>query len=297
MTDTFNHRAALAGQVIEDVTFEALSAERFTAALLGSRREPSYKDGGFFVFADVPPGDYTLRLSGERLQAQEFGVTLPLGQVVFEREGDNELAVVVKSASTQGGSGRITFDPVPLRRPIRRGALVLGPSGFTTTLAVQLEAGRAAGATLQTVAGLAAGAIVRIVRDKSVRLKFDPYYTAAPELTSVVGRVADAGPGARPLGGARVRLTKVNNVAVAVETVAGVRLATVGAGTDKFVLGTETDALTFANQSGDYNLYFTRTDITAVEVEASLAGFATATQSLGVTPQARNRADFQLTKV
>jgi hypothetical protein len=296
MTDILTHKASLAGQVIEDVSFEGLGRTRYTAALMGSRREAFYKDGGFFVFTDLLPGDYKLQIFGERFQQQEFNVKLPFGPVVLDQPGDNELAVVVKSVSTQGGVNRITFDPLPLRRSIRKGATVLGPSNFNTKLAVQLDAGKARGATLLSVAGLADGSIVRIIRDKSIRLKFDPYYTTAPDITSVVGKVVTAGINPRALKGAKVRLSKVNNVAVALETVAGVKLATVGAGAAKMVLGTEGDITTFVNQNGDYHLYSTRTDILSVEVKASLNGFQTSTKAKNIIAQARNRADFQLTK-
>lgn len=298
MPDILTLKASLAGQIIEDVSFEGLSPSQYAVALKGSRREPRYKDGGFFVFNDLLPGDYKLQIFGARYQPQEFNVTLPFAPVVLEQPGDNELAVVVKNTSTQGGVNKINFnEAVSLRQGIRKGSTVVGPSGFNTKLAASLDAGKVKSANLLTVAGLPNGSIVRIIRNKSIRLRFDPYYPAPPDITSVVGKVITAGQQARALAGAKARITQVNAANVALETVAGVKLATVGTGNNKVILGTERDLMTFVNQNGDYCLYFNRADILSVTVETSHNGFQTATQTKNLIARARNRADFPLTKV
>jgi hypothetical protein len=66
MIETRNQRVSLVGQVIEDLTFEALSQDRFKAELQGLKKVPAYKPGGFFVFSDLQRVEYFLRVCGER---------------------------------------------------------------------------------------------------------------------------------------------------------------------------------------------------------------------------------------
>ena len=84
MPETVSQTASLIGQVIEDVTYEVMSPRQYQVQLVGVQRPPQYKPGGFFVFSDLRPGTYLLRLIGERLQPQEHVVTIPLEPVVLD---------------------------------------------------------------------------------------------------------------------------------------------------------------------------------------------------------------------
>lgn len=296
MTDARARQVSLVGHVIEDVTFNPLDAARYTVELLGARREPFYKAGGFFAFTDVYPGEYTLRITGERFQTQQHTVRLPFAPLVFEQPGDDELVVVVKTAIAGNGSNpspRITFDPVALRQPIRAGSTVLAQN-LTTKLAASLDPGRVASARLNSIAGLAEGSIVRIVRDKSIRLRLDPYSPDLSGLTAVVGRVVSKKTPERALAGARVRVLKVNDVNVVLTNVAGVRIATAQLGQTKVVLGAERELATLSNQKGDFNLYFTREGLQSVTLRATLAGYVGSSKRVAIVEGARHRADFQL---
>ncbi|HEX8475995.1 MAG TPA: hypothetical protein VF666_18495 [Pyrinomonadaceae bacterium] len=299
MTDTRSRKVSLVGQVIEDVTYEGLEARRYAVELVGSNRAPHYKDGGFFAFTGVHPGEYTLRITGERLQPQQYKVTIPFAPLVFEQPGDNELVVLVKTATTNMNgsipSHRITFDPIFLKRPIRAGAKVLA-QGLTTKLAADLEVGRVASAKLESIAGLVEGtSIVRIVRDKSIRMRFDPYLHAPPpELTNVAGKITSNVAPKKPLAQVKVRLVKVNDVNVALTNVAGVKIATVQLGGATIVLGSERDITASTNERGDYNLYFARAEVQAITLRATLVGYQIQPKRIVVVQKTRNRADFQL---
>lgn len=290
MADTITHKASLMGHVIEDWSYEGLDPQRLRVEIVGLSRQGWYKDGGFFVFNDVPPGRYLVRITGERLQPQEFDLTLPLAEVLG-RPGDDELLVVVKTVST--ADGKITFDPVLLRQAIRSGASVRA-SGFTSKLATKLEPGKVSAAKLESAQGLVAGAILRIIRGRAVRMKFDPYFRTPPELTLIVGRVEQKGVPGLALPGAQVRLRKVNGVNVQTASVAGANIVTVDIAGKKVVLGTEGDAQAVTNSRGDFNLYFARSDITAVTLSVSLFNYKTKSQNLAVTTGGRNRADIFL---
>lgn len=298
MTDARSRKVSLVGQVVEDVTYEGLEPARYAVELVGSNREPQYKTGGFFAFTGVRDGDYTLRISGERMQPQQYSVTLPFAPLIFEQPGDNELVVLVKTVVTTNGSApthRITFDPVFLRRGIRAGATALA-SNLSTTLAADLEVGRVASARLESVAGLVEGtSIVRIVRDRSIRMRFDPYLLSPPpEVTSVTGKITAQGTPEKSLAGVEIRLMKVNDTDVVLTNVAGVEIATFVSDITPVVVGSTRDITTSTNERGDYNFYFVRADVESITLRASLAGFQTQSKSIVIIPKTRHRADFQL---
>lgn len=291
MAEQIAKKASLMGQVIEDLSYEGVDPQRLRVEVVGVANSAWYKEGGFFAFNEIPPGRYRVLISGERLQPQEFEVTLPLANPLLGRAGDDELFVVVKTVSAS--DGKITFDPVVIRRAIRAGAAARA-AGFTSKLAAALAPGKVSGAKLESVQGLAAGAVLRLIRGVAVRMKFDPYFQPPPGWTHVVGRVGHKNIPGLALPGAQVRLRKVNGADVQTAGVAGVSVATVEIDGKKVVLGTDRDVKAVTNSKGDYNLYFNRGDITAVTLSASLLNYKTKNQNVAVVPGGRNRADIFL---
>jgi hypothetical protein len=80
VSDIRTQQISLVGQVVEDVSFAPLRSREFVAELIGLKRSPLYKEGGFFVFTNLRPGHYTLRIAAERFQPQEYLVSIPLHQ-------------------------------------------------------------------------------------------------------------------------------------------------------------------------------------------------------------------------
>jgi hypothetical protein len=305
MIDIITQRASLVGQVITDLTYEELRPQKFKVELVGLGKSAQYKLGGFFVFSDLPSGNYTLRISGKRFQRLEYPVTIPPSELVIDSPGDNEVFVIVRTIDNT--TQRITFDPVILNKEIRVGASVQ-TSGFSTSLAAKLDVGRITQARLNDTVGLTADSIVRIRRDASLRLKFDPYYSFPPGLTRISGKVVlkDAPsipPSAPkiPLKDAQVRLTQVNGVNVVLNNVAGVNIATVNIDGTLTILGAEKDITTLTNQQGDYILYFRGGNLPAtftnVTLEGTLTGYQTETQTASVSRGQRNTIELQLEKV
>jgi hypothetical protein len=291
MAEQIAKKASLMGQVIEDLSYEGVEPQRLRVEIVGVERRAWYKEGGFYCFNEVPPGQYRVLISGERLQPQEFNVTLPLAEPLLGRAGDDELFVVVKTLSAS--DGKITFDPVVIRRAIRAGAAARA-AGFNSKLAATLEPGKVSGAKLESVQGLSVGAVLRLVRGVAVRLKFDPYFRPPPGWTLLVGRVEHKNRPGLALPGAQVRLKKVNNVDVQTGGVAGVAVATVDIAGKKVVLGTDGDVKAVTNSKGDFCLYFNRSDITAVTLSASLPNYLTKNLNVTVVPGGRHRADIIL---
>lgn len=291
MAESVAKNASLMGQVIEDLSYRGVGPQSLRVELLGVARPAQFKEGGFFAFHDLPAGAYKVRISAERLQPQEFDVVVPLDDRMLGRAGDDELVVIVKTASAS--DGKVTFDPVVLTKAIRAGSAVRA-QGLTTKLAAPLDPGKVSTAKLASAQGLDAGAILRFIRGKAVRLKFDPYFQSPPGLTFIVGRVEQKGLPGVALPGVKVRLLKVNGVGVATTGVAGARIATVDIAGKKVVLGTEGDVQSFTNSRGDYSIYFSRSDITSVVLSASLPSYRTKNQNLAITVGGRNRADISL---
>lgn len=291
MAEQIKKKASLMGQVIEDLSYNGVDPQRLRVELSGVAKSAWYKEGGFFAFNEVPPGQYRVLISGERLQPQEFDVALPLADPLLGRAGDDELFVVVKTVSAS--DGKITFDPVIIRRAIRAGAPARA-AGFTSKLAAVLEPGKVSGAKLESVQGLAVGAVLRLIRGHAIRMKFDPYWQTPPGWTLIVGRVEHKAIAGLALPGAQVRLKKVNGVDVLNEGVAGVSVATVDIAGKKVVLGTAGDVKAVTNGKGDFCLYFNRSEITAVTLSASLLNYKPKNQNVAVVVGGRNRADIFL---
>ncbi|HKS28216.1 MAG TPA: hypothetical protein VJS44_10370 [Pyrinomonadaceae bacterium] len=295
MVDQIVQAVSLLGHVIEDQSFDSLSQSNFIAEIFGPKtRLAQHRQGGFFVFTDLLAGDYTVRISGEQFRTEEFAVTLPFSPLFLDAPGDDELAVVIKSLDN--AATKITFDAVVLPKPFKAGSQVVS-SGFTGTLAAPLDAGKVTAAKLNSLTGLSVGDIVRIIRDKSIRLRYGPYGELPPDFTRVIGKTVFKGPPDRALEGVLVRLTEVNGAAVTVTNVAGAQIVTAQISGKTVVMGSLRDTETLSNHNGDYNLYFNQPDITGVTLEASRAGLQTAAKTIAITPKARHRADFEMLKV
>ncbi len=306
MIERVVQKAALIGQAVEDLTYMELSPDRFTAELLGTGRSAQYKAGGFFIFSDLRPGAYTLRLAGRDFRPEEHGAVVEAPSLlnremsIFGQAGDNELFLIVKTVHENNNAigPRITFDPLILTKEIRAGARVLGAGGFETELAADLEARDIMQARLASVTGLTPGSILRIVRGRSCRLKFNPYHQFASELTRIVGQVVRADAPEMPLEGAKVRLTQVNDVDVVLNEVQGVSIHTLEVGGTEAVLGAEKDIATYTNHRGDYNLYFRPADAwTSVSLAAALSGYQPETTKAPVEVGRQNKLDFQLRQI
>lgn len=305
MIDIITQRASLVGQVIEDLTHEPLEPGRFSVELVGVERVPQYKPGGLFVFSDLPPDSYNLRISGKRFQILEYLVTISPPNLIVDSPGDDELFVV--ASGIDPANHRITFDQLILSREIRQGASVRS-SGFSSTLAATLDAGAIAQARLDDTTGLAQDSIVRIHRSRSFRLKFDPYYSFPPGLTIITGKVIIRhAPGSPPdapelpLSGAQVRLEQIDSGNVVLNNVEGVNIATVEISGTQTILGVGKDITSLTNQNGDYILYFQEHNLPAsftnMRLEATLAEYQPEPQTTAINRGQRNTVNFELSRI
>lgn len=297
-------QVGLSGHVVEDLTFAPFRPGAFQAELVSHRRRPLYKRDGFFVFTNVRAGQYRLRLRAERCDPVEHEVSIPHGPGAFgsppaldnlhafERPGDNELLVIVDTISS---ASRVSFAPEVLPLRIPAGVRVV-TSGFEAHLIEPLEPGLVSSARLDTTAGLSSGAVLRIIRGRSVRLRFNPYDALPRTAMRIVGRVAIMPDPSVSVPGAEVRLLEVNGSPVTVIDVEGAPIATIGPGGTTVVLGTESDVATRTNLRGDYTLYSARSlPWTSATLRVRRTGFIDAVVTALLLPAARIRVDVQLT--
>lgn len=299
-------KASLAAQVIEDLTFRPLPPRRYRAELAGVEKRPVYKEDGFFIFSDLQPGPYRLRISGRGFQSWQRSLPVPLRPqaedplraVLIDIPGENELFVRLSQTPSGNGNGnpRIHFDPIIINRPIPSGAAVLGQN-FSSRLAAPLGLGPRTSAALQSVEGLQQGSLLRILRGAAVRLKFDPYSDAPDGLVRLIGKVVSRA-SSRPLNGARVELLEVNGSALERSQDSGVEIFSLQDGGDRFILGTLSDVSTQSNTNGDYNLYLNPQREFALRgavLRASFEGFEAQTRRLDAQAgKLRQRVDFEL---
>jgi hypothetical protein len=292
MIEELVQTASLAALVIEDLVYEPLDPGSYTAQLLGTPATPFYKPGGLFVFPDIPVGPATLRLGGGDFQNQDYSVSIPAISPPFFEEGANDLIVIV---SALNGGNNISFGPVIVASGIASGAAVL-TVGFSTTLASELDPGKVTQAKLISLGALAVGAVVRIVRNPALRLKYSPYYTFPNPVTQIIGRVT-AGSSGIGIGGVQMSMVSIAGNPVNLSQVAGASVATVVAAGKTTVLGTSRDVTTLTNGNGDYHFYFDQDQPAGnTVIQASLAGYHTQTQTVNASARARTRADFQLVR-
>jgi hypothetical protein len=151
-------------------------------------------------------------------------------------------------------------------------------------------------ARLDTTAGLSVGVVLRIIRGRSVRLRFNPYDALPAAATRLVGRVAIVPDPSVPVSAAEVRLLEVNGSPVIAINVEGAPIATIGPGGTTVVLGTESDIATRTNTRGDYTLYSARSlPWTSAMLRVRRTGFIDAVVTALLVPAARTRVDVQLT--
>jgi hypothetical protein len=283
--------ASLAALVIEDLVYEPLDPGTYTAQLAGTKATAFYKPGGLFAFANIPVGAATLQLGGGNFQNQDYNVTIPGVSPPFFEQGANDLIVI--ATAVNGTGNNISFNPVILTSGISAGAAVLA-TGFSTTLASSLDEGQVSQAKLASLGALAAGSVVRIVRNPGVRLKYSPYYSFPNPVTQIIGHVTGgtSGVGVQEV---QMSLVSVGGNPVTTTNVAGANVATLATAGGTIVLGTSRDVTTLTNNSGDYHFYFALNQPSgSTVIQASLAGYQTQTLTVNAVASARTRADFQL---
>jgi hypothetical protein len=281
-------RVAVHGSVADELTRQSLSPRRFRATLAGGRQEGILKEDGHFVFVDLPasPPDYDIELSGREFQSRTLTASLPaVPPLELQAAGEDELHILV--SAIDAGQNRVSFSTVEFVPVIAAGAPVLGPGGFATTLAQDLEGSSVQAADVQAVAGLAVGDPLRIIRSNRLVLRPGPYYPYPEDSTVAAFRVVENTLGEPPLAGAVLQITEVDGVAISTVSAGGLTLFTANLATP-LMLGPEAARETRTNSRGDAVFYFpANTSATSLTASITLAGYTSQTVTLAVQAQQR----------
>ncbi len=296
----------MAVQLLDDLS--ATTVRDADVWIRGSRRRAVGKEDGFYVFTDLEPGPYELTIDSARYQPFEHSFELPLPtahRLILDVPGENERMLVVQgvdaAASTISFAARNFLHPLPAGTPVISSRLV-------TTLTAELEGEAVDTATLTSVgAGVTAlrsEDVVRLVKQRVVRMRPGPYYPFSSTLTRLTGTVRDAATG-QSIRGATLELTRINAedvLSAEVGTSPGnsVRVYTVGSGAAMRALGPRRTVRSTTDQRGRYSFYFpARRDLTVdnVTVGVTATGYvAAAPVDVSLADRPDHRRSFDLTR-
>jgi hypothetical protein len=231
VSESHASRLSFYGRLADDLTRQMVRVQDVTVSLEGDRRRPFLKQDGYFVFADLEPSvtDYHFRIAVRSYQDRTIAKALPANtavELIFS--GEDELYLLI--TQVQGAQNRITFEEIPFVPTIEAGAMVIGEGGFTATLAEPLEGQKLSFAVLSTVAGLAGGQLLRILRSASLIVRPGPYYPFPAETTVVAVKVVESDPAETPIGDAAVEVIQVNATAPTAVNVGGLNLSRINLG-------------------------------------------------------------------
>ncbi|HKC13051.1 MAG TPA: hypothetical protein VKI41_13540 [Vicinamibacteria bacterium] len=302
--DTFIGTLSFFGRLSDELTREVIPPRDYRVRVPGvsvpSLAEAQYKSDGFFCFQDlkVSATGYQLEMTSPLYQPRSFLKTLPTSAPVeLTYGGEDEVYVLIKTVN--GGGKTVGFDKIPFLTPVPKGTPVIGEGGFATTVRETLEGVDVATASLESVAGLLPGQLLRMVRSRSLLAKPGPYYPFPPGTTRVHVKVVEDAPGQATLGSAQLLLQSVETVAPVGTVVDGVEIKTVTLpGPTPLILGTGRDLETRTDARGQAVFFFPgHWPITTCVVAVTAAGHASKTVTLALTAKQRTLATVKLTPV
>jgi hypothetical protein len=297
--ETRKSRLSFFGRTADDLTRQVLLGAETGVFLDDERKAALVKSDGHFVFANLEPSatDYRIHIDAPSYQDRVIAKALPgAAAVQVMLAGEDELYLLI--GSVLAAQNRITFEQNTVVPPIEAGAAVIGQGGFTATLAEALEGQKIAFAALSTVAGLAAGQLLRIVRGNNLLLRPGPYYPFPPDTTVLAVKVVANDPVEPALGDAGIEITRLNGNAPTMVDVGGLSLSSfsLGGSPPGSIILDDDDKKNASNDRGDTVFYFAGSkQITSIEVAVTKSKFQAFTSSINVTAKTRNFRKIALT--
>lgn len=275
MTEVVTTRVSLHGRLADDLTRATVPGRHFQATVTGSTEPALRKEDGHFVFVDLQPSptSYEIRLDAPGYQRRVVQASISaVGPVEVAFPGEDELIVIVTAVDAV--NRRVSFDAVPFLPTIRADSQVFGPAAFNATLDDALEGGDVQFATLSTVAGLALGDLLRIVRSANLIVKPSSYYRFDPDMTLVAIKVVENTADDPPLSDVALAIDQVSAQPLTPVTVGGVVIHTVALGPVTLPLGPDRAIHATTNARGDAIFYYRPdTPVTSLRVNVTKAGY------------------------
>jgi hypothetical protein len=304
-SDRFTGTLSFFGRLSDELTREVILPRDYRVRVAGvstaAQAEAQYKSDGFFCFHDleVSATNYQLEMTSSLYQPRSLLKSLPTPDPVeITNAGEDEVYVLIKTVN--GGAKTVGFDRIPFVPPVPKGAPVIGEGVFATTMREALEGVDVATASLDSIAGLAPGQLLRMVRSRRLLAKPGPYYPFPSEVTRAHVKVVEDAPGEEPLGSARLLIQSVETVAPVGTVVGGVEIKTVTlpGPAPTLILGTSRDLETRTDVRGQAVLFFPgHWPITTCAVAVSAPGHVGKTVNLALIANQRTLASVKLTPV
>jgi hypothetical protein len=299
--ETHTGRLSIFGRLADDLTRQPLQSSDMAVSLENDLRPALIKADGHFAFADLEPSatDYRIHIGARFYQDRMISRALPTATAVqLTLTGEDELYLLLGSVLPQ--QNRVTFDEIPFVPPIEAGVAVIGEGGFTAILADSLEGQKITFAALSTVAGIAAGQLLRIVRSPNLVVRPGPYYPFPADITVLAVKIVANDPAEPPLGDAGIEISKLNATAATVRNVGGLNLNLFNLGgvpPGSIVLDAD-DLNTATNDRGDAVFYFKGSkSITSIEATVTKPQYQTMTSTINIVNGTRNFQKITVTKL
>jgi hypothetical protein len=291
-------RLSFFGRMADDLTRQVLLPGDTAVFLENERRKALIKVDGHFAFADLEPSptNYRIHIGARSYQDRVISQELPTGAPVqVMSPGEDELYLLITGVATP--QKRVTFEQITFA-PIEAGAAIIGEGGFTATLAEALEGQKVTFVVLSTVAGLAAGQMLRIVRSPNLLLRPGPHYPFPADVTVLAVKVVANASLQTALGDTAIEITRINGTAPTLTDVGGLQLSLfdLGGNPPGSAILDDNDKNTATNDRGDAVFYFPGSKpITTIDVTVSKTKYQTTSSSINVTANARTFQNITLT--
>lgn len=302
LSDNITSTLSFFGRLTDALRRETVGPSEYRAVLAGLEKDAMRKPDGYFVFQNLKPSpvDYAIRISGSAYQERGFKRNLPTPDPVeLAFPGEDEFYLGIKSVNAAANT--VVFDKVPFLHRIAKGSRVSGQAGFISALAEDLQGVDATTAKLASVAGLAPGQLLRILRSRSLLAKPGPYYPFPPGSTLLHVKANEDMPGESALEGALIRIQSLNGLAPATTVVDGLALRhlTLPAPPNPIlVLGPQWELETRSDSRGQAVFHFPgHWPLSAVQIEVSHPGHVSKVVPLALVAGQRTLAAVKLVPV
>jgi hypothetical protein len=281
----------------DDLTREVIPYKAFQVSINGIKKQPLYKEDGYFVFSDIEESDdeYEFHLTSKHYQTRIIKKNLITNSPVeLTYDGEDELYVFIKGVQ-DSTEKKVTFNKIAFLKTIPEGSLVIGQGGFSSKLTETIEGEDVEFAILENVSGLSAGKILRFIRSNNMVMRASSYSPFEKETTLLSLKFIEDDPAETPITTVKVEIKKVNDLPIVSVPIGTLEIKTVTLAGQELVLGTVNDITTYSNPRGDCIFYYSpETPITKLTLKITKDGFTPTTEEIDLTAKERTARDISL---
>lgn len=298
-SETLVSKLSFYGRLVDDLTREVIPYKAFQVSINGIKKQPLYKEDGYFVFSDIEESDdeYEFHLTSKHYQTRIIKKNLITDSPVeLTYDGEDELYVFIKGVQ-DSTEKKVTFNKIAFLKTIPEGSLVIGQGGFSSKLTETIEGEDVEFAILESVSGLSAGKILRFIRSNNMVMRASSYYPFEKETTLLSLKFIEDDPAETPITTVKVEIKKVNDLPIVSVPIGTLEIKTVTLAGQELVLGTVNDITTYSNPRGDCIFYYSPdTVISKLDLKVTKNGYAQVSELVNITAGKRTSKTIELTR-